>query len=351
MPSVPCWGLIYRMIIPFLSYPAKYNRNVRAFLELYGSELPFQNRQDLPRQNIDRIILVDTQALITLRGQTKKTSVHVVDHHAIKEDFPAEWTKIIQPLGSCTTLFIEHLMEHRTSLSVIHATLLMLGIYEDTGSLSYISTTPRDIKAAAYLLEMGANLRIINRFLNPPLSPDQDRIYQRMLEQQELHQINGQRILFTFANAVDIQEEISSIAHKIRDQVEPDALFMIARTSEGYRIVARSRTERINVNQVTKLFGGGGHDRAAGALLHTDELPQKEHKAYQEIRDRIIEALPDIILPPVTVRQIMSRDPMIITPETPLETAAKLMQRFGYEGYPVVSDKKIAGLLTPSCSR
>jgi tRNA nucleotidyltransferase (CCA-adding enzyme) len=330
--------------IPVL--PRKLNRNVQAFLELYGSELPFQIRQELPRQNIDRIILVDTQALITLKGQTNKTKIHVVDHHSIKEGFPEEWTKLIEPLGSCTTLFVEQLMEHRTSLSVIHATLLMLGIYEDTGSLSYISTTPRDIKAAAYLLEMGANLRIINRFLNPPLSPDQDRIYQRMLEHQDICQINGQRILFTYANAEDIQEEISSIAHKIRDQIEPDALFMVAKTSEGYRVVARSRTERINVNQVTRLFGGGGHDRAAGALIQTDEMPENEIAAFDQIRDRIVEALPNIILPPITVRQIMSRDPMLITPETPLKTAAKLMQRFGYEGYPVVSGNKIAGLLT-----
>jgi tRNA nucleotidyltransferase (CCA-adding enzyme) len=326
--------------------PRKINRNAQSFLELYGSELPFLDRTSLPRQAIDRIILVDTQALITLKGQSKNTIVHVVDHHEVKDAFPAEWSMVNEPLGACTTLFVEQLMEHHTTISVIHATLLMLGIYEDTGSLSYISTTPRDIKAAAYVLEMGANLRIVNKFLNPPLSTDQYRVYLRMLDQQELITVKGQRILFTYANAEDMQEEISSIAHKIRDQIEPDALFLIAKTSEGFRLVARSRTERINVNKLAKHFGGGGHDRAAGALIDEDTLDPDEGLAYESIKDAILSILPEIILPPITVGQIMSRDPMLITPETPLKTAAQLMQRFGYEGYPVVSGDKIAGLLT-----
>ncbi|MBI9051950.1 MAG: CBS domain-containing protein [Anaerolineaceae bacterium] len=330
--------------IPVL--PRKINRNVQSFLELYGSELPFQKRNALPKENIDRIILVDTQALITLKGQTKQTKVHVVDHHAVKDGFPEHWTKTIESIGACTTLFVEHLMEHRTTLSVIHATLLMLGIYEDTGSLSYISTSPRDIKAAAYLLEMGANLRIINKFLNPPLSTDQYRVYHRMLEQQELITIKGQLVLFAYANAEDMIEEISSIAHKIRDQIEPDALFMIAKTTEGFRLVARSRTERINVNKVANLFGGGGHDRAAGALIDHSQVDNNELIAFHAIKETILDALPEIILPPVSVGQIMSRDPMLITPETPLQSAATLMQRFGYEGYPVISGNKIAGLLT-----
>jgi tRNA nucleotidyltransferase (CCA-adding enzyme) len=331
-------------LIPVL--PRKINRNVQSFLDLYGSELPFQDRKELPRELIERILLVDTQALITLKGQARDMQVHVVDHHELKDDFPQNWTKVIETTGACTTIFVEQLIEQRSTLSIIHATLLMLGIYEDTGSLSYISTTPRDIKAAAYLLEMGANLRIINKFLNPPLSAEQYQIYLSMLDQQELITVNGQKILFTYANAEHAEEEISSIAHKIRDQLEPDALFVVAKTTDGYRLVARSRTERINVNRIAKYFGGGGHDRASGALIEKETLDSNEVLAYASIKEKILELLPEIILPPITVGHIMSRNPMFITPETPLKTAAQLMQRFGYEGYPVISGERIAGLLT-----
>jgi hypothetical protein len=53
---------------------------------------------------------------------------------------------------------------------MVEATLLLLGIYEDTGSLTYSRTTSRDLRAAGFLLEQGANLGILNDFLNHPLS-------------------------------------------------------------------------------------------------------------------------------------------------------------------------------------
>jgi len=42
----------------------------------------------------------------------------------------------------------------------------------------------------------------------------------------------------------------------------------------------------------------------------------------------------------------MSPRPHLITPATSLEDANKLMQRYGYEGYPVVENDKVVGLLT-----
>ena len=51
------------------------------------------------------------------------------------------------------------------------------------------------------------------------------------------------------ADASDLEEEISSIAHKIRDSLDPDALFLVASTQEGIRLVARSTTDKINVGK------------------------------------------------------------------------------------------------------
>ena len=46
-----------------------------------------------------------------------------------------------------------------------------------------------------------------------------------------------------------------------------DALFLLVRTPEGIRLVARSVSERIDAAQVAAQFGGGGHGRAAAALI------------------------------------------------------------------------------------
>ncbi len=42
----------------------------------------------------------------------------------------------------------------------------------------------------------------------------------------------------------------------------------------------------------------------------------------------------------------MSRRPQVLSPDTPVREAADLMQRYGYEGYPVVEDGHLVGLLT-----
>ena len=64
-------------------------------------------------------------------------------------------------------------MEQATTLTSLQATLLALGIHEDTGSLTYPSTTYRDARALSWLLEpeRSVNLEVLGQFLNHPLSP------------------------------------------------------------------------------------------------------------------------------------------------------------------------------------
>ena len=79
----------------------------------------------------------------------------------------------MEPVGATTTRCVEQLGKRGLSLTNEEATLLMLGIYEDTGSLTYDTTTARDIRAAAWLLGQGALLPVVRRFLNIPLTPTQ----------------------------------------------------------------------------------------------------------------------------------------------------------------------------------
>ena len=50
---------------------------------------------------------------------------------------------------------------------------MMLGIYEDTGNLTFPSTKEEDFKAAAYLLRKGANLNVISNVITKELSAEQ----------------------------------------------------------------------------------------------------------------------------------------------------------------------------------
>ncbi len=324
--------------------PNRINRNARKFINLYGSELPFVDSRDLPSENIQQVTLVDTQSLVTLKGIHKATQIRVIDHHQAKQDLSADWISTIEKLGATTTILVEMLMDRDIQLTSIQATLLLLGIYEDTGSLTYAATTIRDVKAVVFLLEKGASLRIAAEYLNPALSVNQRSLAEDLMLNAATLSIQGKTILISSADASNMDEEISSVAHKLRDLLDPDALFLIVQTKEGARIIARSTCDEINVARILLAFGGGGHERAASALLVKSKLSLEN--TLQDLKTKLEEEINKNTQPSLTVHKIMSKKPLLLKPDTTIAEADLLMQRYGYEGYPVVHEGKVVGLLT-----
>ena len=329
-------SLLYDIAIPLL--PRRMNRNVKAFLSLYGADLPFIDPRDRANAPVEQITLVDTQSMVSVKGMGENTKVSVIDHHPRRDNLPQNWTVTSGEVGATTTLLIEQLREHNGHFSPIQATLMLLGIYEDTGSLTYKRTSPRDLQAAAYLLEQGANLEIAASFLNHPLSAAQEDLYQRLQGDAEHIHIHGYTIVLAGGDAREMDEELSSLAHKLRDYLDPDALFLLVKTRSGVQMIARSTTDNIDVAEIVGHFGGGGHERAAASLIRERDM--------DEVRSELIHILPEHVTPSISVAQIMSRGPQLLAPATPVEQAALMMSRFGHEGYPVVEDGKVIGLLT-----
>ncbi|MFN3741578.1 MAG: CBS domain-containing protein [Anaerolineales bacterium] len=345
LASLYAASLLYEPAYPVL--PHHLNRNVRAFLTLYGHEFGFVEARDLPSQAVDEVILVDSQSLITVRGMSRATRVRIIDHHPRRPSLNPDWDVYIDEIGATTTLLVEGLQEHNGGLTPLQATLLLLGIYEDTGSLTYSRTTPRDAQAVAYLLEQGASLKMAAEFINPPLSEAQRALYDLLVANSETLEIHGHRIVIARGAAIELEEEISSLAHKLRDLFDPDAIFVLVTTREGVRLVARSTSDAINVADILAAFGGGGHERAAAALVRPAEeqaggVQVLQEQIYQELRALLLRH----VRPAVTVGQIMSRQPYLLTPQTSLQEAATLMQRTGFEGFPIVENGKVIGLLT-----
>ena len=328
--------LLDEMALPVL--PRRMNRNVRSFVTLYGAELPFIDPRDLPSGQVESINLVDTQTMATVRGVGNDTRVKIVDHHHRRSDISPAWTITTDNVGATVTLFVEQLRELNNDLTMVQATLLLLGIYEDTGSLTYTRTTPRDLTAASYLLEQGASLGIVGDFLNQPLSLSQQFVYDRLRESLESIDLHGSHILIATAIAQEMDEELSTVVHKLRDLLDPDALFVIVTTRSGVQLICRSTSDHIDVSKIAGYFGGGGHARAAASLVKGKSLPL----VISELKS----ILPQHVRPAVTVAEIMSRTPQVLSPDTPVQEAAMRMQRYGYEGYPVVKDSRVVGLLT-----
>lgn len=328
---------------PTAILPLVMNRNVKNFIHLYAADLPFVTFEELPKTSIDTVTLVDTQSLVTLKGINKDTRVYVIDHHLKKENLPEAWEFTPVATSACTTHFVEALQENNGTFSLVHATLLLLGIYEDTGSLTYANTTSRDVMAVAYLLDQGASLKIASEFLNPPLSKAQREVFEQLVASMETLHIQNCRIFVSAASAPELDDEVSSIAHKISDLSDPDGLFIFVETKEGIRLVARSVTDQIDTGEITRQFGGGGHERAAAALIKRNKFNENQ---ITDIVSLFKKELPKFIKPTITVKQIMSKKPLTISPATSAEEAHTLMKHYGYEGYPVIEDGQIIGLLT-----
>ena len=178
--------LLDESVLPIL--PRKSNRNVRAFLTIYGDDLPFLDPRDLTGEPVEAVTLVDTQSVVSVKGMSEATRMRVIDHHPLRDDLPLDWDITVSGTGANTTLFVENIQERDIPLNTIQATLLLMGIYEDTGSLTYYQTKPRDLRAASYLLEQGASLQIAADFLNHPLSEGQQVLYDRLRASAEITQ-------------------------------------------------------------------------------------------------------------------------------------------------------------------
>jgi tRNA nucleotidyltransferase (CCA-adding enzyme) len=335
--QLAAWKL-YPQAVPVL--PRRPNRNLRDFLTLYWDELPYVRHEDLPRRiEVERIILVDTQTLVTPRGMTDETLVQVIDHHPLSREMPPHWSYLGEELGATVTMLVERIIEKRLPVTRVEATLLALGIYEDTGSLTYPTTTSRDLRCASWLAEQGANLSVVSDFLHHPLTEQQLALYNALLDSAQAIDFGGHNIVVATARAKDYVEEISALAHKIRDLYDPAGLFLLVDLGEHLQLVARSTTDAVDVGHIADHFGGGGHSRAAAALIRDSDL----HAAQEEL----LGLLERHIRPVQTVSQIMSFGVRTLLADTTVDDAAEEMARYGFEGFPVVDAQgQILGVLT-----
>ncbi len=318
--------------------PRRINRNATHFITLYGEGLSLTWVEDLEPGRIERVILVDTQAMVTLKGMVREPQVQIIDHHPLARELKPKWTFSGQVVGAATTLLVEGLVEQQRPITPIEATLFLLGIYEDTGSLSYLTTTPRDVHCAAWLLEHGASLEIANDFLHYPLTRDQRELYEQLVQQVASHTFAGHSVIIAAAEFPRYVEEVSVLAHHLCDLYEPAGLFLLVGFDDQVQLIARSISDAIDVAAIAATFGGGGHSRASAALIRGLTLAQA--------RKQLVDLLQTHVQPAITVRQIMSFGVRTVSHSTTVIQAYELMQRYGHEGFPVLQDGQVIGMLS-----
>ncbi|SNS25954.1 tRNA nucleotidyltransferase (CCA-adding enzyme) [Humidesulfovibrio mexicanus] len=317
-----------------LIFPGSQEKNLRNFYIQSTTYLfNFRAFKDIDPTDVELLVIVDTrqksrvphvQALLDKPG----IRIHVYDHHPdTEEDVPAEYS-LVKSWGSTTTIIIHELMSKGITPSVEEATVLGLGIFEDTGSFAFNSTTPEDFDAAAWLRRHGMDLGVISDLLARDLSSEQIRVLSEMIESAKTHDFHGIEVTIAEVSTEEFISDFAYLVHKFIDMENVRVMFALGRMGDRIHIVARSRASDVNVGFICSFFGGGGHGYAASATV--------KDKTLSEVRDELLALLYSHINPQITAGSLMTKPPKVIDSDRPMADAAELMTRFGLKSVAVV---------------
>ncbi|NMA68169.1 MAG: CBS domain-containing protein [Desulfitobacterium sp.] len=319
----------------------KSNPYVQDFLALAKDRLPFSRSKDINWTEVKRIILVDTHNLQRAGGYKedeviRKIPLVIYDHHPYQGKF--DENIYIESLGSCTTLLIEEMQRLKIEPNSFEATLFALGIYEDTGSLLFESTTVRDIKAVAYLLEKGANLGVVAEYLRKPLHDEQKEILQQLLDHGQSEIFQGQPVYITWAEKDEYVGGLALLAHRVGEVEGAETLFLVVAMENRVYLIGRSRGRGFDVNNIIRAFGGAGHSRAASASIKNTSIHEVTEKLKEELQNQSYQGN--------SVRDIMSYPVKTVPPDMKLRDVEQILLKYGHTGVPVAKDNKLVGIIS-----
>lgn len=326
------------MVIPG-TMPGK----IKQFMALYKDVLDLRVPREIDLARVSRVILVDTasprrMAQLESLHQNQAIDFHVYDHHPQQEGDIAGSITEVQPTGATTTIIVEKIIAAGIDITPFEATILALGIYEDTGSLLFPGTTERDARAVAYLLQKKANLKIVATYMDAPISDQQRKILQSLVENTEAYHINGLDITLAIHQGKTFIPGLDLLAYRIFKMEECDAIFVIAEMQKKVYVIARSGTSNLRVNEILSSLGGNGHERAAAAMIR--------NKNVREVADKILKEIKTKIIPPIVARDIMSSPVKTIDLYRTMEEAGRLLLRYGHTGMPVVDGDEVVGIIS-----
>ena len=328
-----------------LVFPGSQEKNLRNFF-LYSTSyiFNFAKMKQIDFDAVRRLILVDTRQksrigkFARLIGKAG-VEVHIYDHHPDSEDDVHGDLEVIEKLGSNTALLTRLLREKGIPVTPDEATIMCLGIHEDTGSFTFSSTTPEDHEAAAWLTRRGASQNIIADMLTREMTAEQVWLLNDLTRAATTHVINGVEVVISKVVRDDYIGDFAVLVHKLMEMENLAVVFAMAQMENRVYLVARSRIKDVNVAEIAVALGGGGHPQAASATIKNKTLTQVERSLQALLRNRIN--------PARTAQDMMSSPVIHIPPGETVKHAADLMTRYNINVLLVLGEGgKLRGYIT-----
>ena len=325
-------------------FPGSQEKSMRDFfLESTAYAIESVRLRNIDLDAISRLIIVDNRNAKRL-GKLAEVlrrpgvTVHLYDHHPPTEGDVKGDREVTGEVGATTTLMIEILQSKGMAATPLEATIFALGIYEETGALTYLSTTERDAMAVAWLIGQGANLNIVSDFLSRELSPEQTAVLNELVSAARSYDINGVRVVIAALASAHFLPDLAALAHKLRDRENLDVLFLVVQMGDKTHLIGRSRLPQVNAGKVLESFEGGGHPTAASAVT--------KDMTYLEAKERLVDVLKNHITPAKTAGDIMNSPVKTVRSGRTIEQAGEDMTRFSVNVLPVVVGERFLGIIT-----
>jgi tRNA nucleotidyltransferase (CCA-adding enzyme) len=322
--------------------PEPMHANVRSFVNLYRDVLPLYKHDFDLKAVPDLAVVVDTRNLKRLgpyRSVVEKAGqIHIFDHHPHQAEDLTGDRMVVEQIGATTTLLVEEIRRRDLKLTELEASLFALGIYEDTGCLTFNGTSERDVNAVAYLWEKGVNIRILQDYLRLPLNPAQKSLLEKIFDHGRTVKIRQWNV---FLSAVEVEEYVQGVGalvHYLRELENVELVLVLVQMNKSLYLAGRALDDGVDLRELLAPFGAKGHPSAATVTIKEGVL--------EEVREKLLELLEQRLPPKTTALQIASFPVETITADTRVSEAMELMFSRSYSGYPVLEDGKMVGIIS-----
>jgi len=289
-------------------FPGSQEAAVRRFLADSELSFPELKLRRARAGKLEHAVVVDTRSPSRLGEVAKllmrdKCPITLIDHH-LEEEGGLDADEVIErPVGATCTIIAELFRERGIQPTDEEASLMLMGIYEDTGGLSYRETTPEDLRITAWLLEQGGMLEWVRRWVLKALQPEQLELLNRMVEATEELVVEEVPVALSMLEVDRYHEEAAFVVHRWIEIFEIGVGAVMLVRPPNINLILRSRLPGLHMGKVAQRFGGGGHATAASARI-SGAMPV-------EVREQLVKALAEELPAPARAIDVAAR--MIFT--------------------------------------
>ncbi|HMK66225.1 MAG TPA: CBS domain-containing protein [Thermodesulfobacteriota bacterium] len=335
--------LLYPEAFPVL--PRTLNENVRSFYTLHKDIFNFLEPGEIDFNKIQRLIIVDSRSWLRLEIPEEMIAIagleiHLWDHHPQAPNPIPAIKSHIEPVGAAVSLLVHRIEQEGKIPSSILSTLFLAGIYEDTGNLTFPGTSPKDARAAAFLLEWGADLSVVQKFIRPVYGLKQKEILVEMINLEKRRKVNGFQVSFIHIDIEGHTPGLSPVVDRYQEFSDTDATFVFFKDVRKNQcmVIGRSNAATLNVGRLLKEFGGGGHPTAGSALVKNCECLGLEERLAELVEKKESAS--------IQLGDLMSYPVLTVTPETTMKEAARLLRVRGCTAFPVWDGQAVVGIIS-----